>query len=64
MKKQAQLKLVDRTKLQAYLEEEIPIKVICKKLGVSKERARQMERQAMEKLQQLGAGLGLEDFLT
>ena len=32
-------------------------------LGVSKERARQIERQAMQKLQKLGAGLGLEDFL-
>lgn len=37
MKKQAQLKLIDRTKLQTYLEEEIPIKVICKKLNVSKQ---------------------------
>ena len=33
------------------------------KLGVSKERARQIERQAMEKLQKLGEDLGLEDFL-
>ena len=32
-------------------------------LGVSKERARQIERQAMDKLQQLGTGMGLEDFL-
>ena len=32
-------------------------------LGISKERARQIERQALDKLQQLGAGLGLEDFL-
>jgi RNA polymerase primary sigma factor len=32
-------------------------------LGISKERARQIERQAMEKLQMLGAGIGLEDFL-
>jgi len=32
-------------------------------LGVSKERARQIERRAMDKLQKLGAGLGLEDFL-
>ena len=36
---------------------------IGKKLGVSKERARQIERQAMEKLQTLGASLGLEDYL-
>ncbi len=32
-------------------------------LGVSKERARQIERQAMDKLQRLGEDLGLEDFL-
>lgn len=31
--------------------------------GVSKERVRQIERQAMDRLQKLGAGLGLEDFL-
>ena len=39
------------------------LEVIGNKLGVSKERARQLERQAIEKLQQLCAGLGLEDFL-
>ena len=39
------------------------LEVIGEKLGVSKERARQLEQQAMEKLKQLGAGLGLEDFL-
>ena len=33
-------------------------------LGISKERVRQIERQAMEKLQKLGAGFGLEDFLN
>jgi RNA polymerase primary sigma factor len=32
-------------------------------LGVSKERARQIERQAMEKLKKCGASMGLEDFL-
>ena len=32
-------------------------------LGVSKERARQIKSQAMDKLQHLGADLGLEDFL-
>ena len=31
--------------------------------GVSKERIRQIERQAMDRLQKLGANLGLEDFL-
>ena len=33
-------------------------------LGISKERARQIERNAMEKLQKLGADMGLEDFLN
>ena len=33
-------------------------------LGISKERARQIEKQAMEKLQRLGADMGLEDFLN
>lgn len=32
-------------------------------LGISKERARQLEHAAMDKLQKLGAELGLEDFL-
>ena len=32
-------------------------------LGISKERARQIERQAMDKLRTLGADLGLEEFL-
>ena len=36
---------------------------IADRLGISKERTRQIERQAMDKLQKLGAGLGLEDFL-
>jgi RNA polymerase primary sigma factor len=39
------------------------LEAIGKKMNVTKERARQIERQAMEKLQQLGTGLGLEDFL-
>lgn len=33
------------------------------RLGISKERARQIEKQAMERLKQLGADIGLEDFL-
>ena len=41
-----------------YSLEEISIR-----FGVSKERVRQIERQAMDKLQKLGANLGLEDFL-
>ncbi len=32
-------------------------------LGVSKERVRQIERNAMEKLQKMGTSMGLEDFL-
>ena len=32
-------------------------------LGISKERARQLEQAAMEKLRKMGAELGLEDFL-
>ncbi len=37
---------------------------IGRKLGISKERTRQIEKQAMEKLQKQGASLGLEDFLN
>ena len=37
---------------------------IGKELGISKERARQIERQAMEKMQKMGKSLGLEDFLN
>lgn len=33
------------------------------KLGISKERARQIEKQAMDKLQKMGSTMGLEDFL-
>lgn len=36
---------------------------IGKLLGISKERARQIEHQAMDKLQKQGMSLGLEDFL-
>ncbi len=36
---------------------------IGKLLGISKERTRQVERQAMDKLQKMGTSLGLEDFL-
>jgi RNA polymerase primary sigma factor len=36
---------------------------IADMLGISKERTRQVERQAMDKLQKLGASLGLEEFL-
>ena len=37
---------------------------IGKHLGISKERARQIEHQAMDKLRSLGVELGLEDFLS
>ena len=37
---------------------------IGKRLGISKERVRQIERQAMDKLQKNGESLGLEDFLN
>ena len=37
---------------------------IGKMLGISKERVRQIERQAIEKLQKNGASFGLEDFLN
>lgn len=37
---------------------------IGKELGISKERVRQIEKQAMERLHKAGADLGLEDFLN
>ena len=37
---------------------------ISRQVGVTKERVRQIEKQAMEKLQKLGTSLGLEDFLV
>ena len=39
------------------------LEAISKILGISKERVRQIEHQAMDRLQKLGANLGLEDFL-
>ena len=36
---------------------------IGKELGISKERTRQIERQAMERLQKMGTSMGLEEFL-
>ena len=39
------------------------LEAIGKKLEVSKERARQLEKQAIEKLRVMGADFGLEDFL-
>ena len=40
------------------------LEAIAKVLGVSKERVRQIERQAREKLKTMGADFGLEDFLS
>lgn len=37
---------------------------IGRMLNISKERVRQIERQAMDKLQKNGESLGLEDFLN
>ena len=39
------------------------LEAIGKRMEVSKERARQLEKQAIEKLRVMGADLGLEDFL-
>lgn len=41
----------------------LSLEEIGNRLGISKERARQIERQAIEKLQKLGASMGLEDYL-
>lgn len=41
-----------------------PLEEIGKIMGLSRERVRQIERQALRKLQEQGAGLGLEDFLV
>ncbi len=40
-----------------------PLEEIGRQLGISKERARQIEHQAMEKLKTMGTSMGLEDFL-
>ena len=41
-----------------------PLEEIGRQLGISKERVRQIERQAIDKLQKSGQSLGLEDFLN
>ena len=52
-------------RLRFGMEDEVchSLESIGQKMKISKERARQLERQAMDKLQTLSAGLGLEDFL-
>ena len=41
----------------------LSLEEVGKRLGISKERARQVKQAALEKLQKLGASFGLEDFL-
>ena len=41
----------------------LSLEQIGTRLGISKERARQIEKQAIEKLKKLGGDMGLEDFL-
>ena len=45
-------------------ENSYSLNAIGKTLGISKERARQIEHEAIEKLQKLGSNMGLEDFLA
>jgi len=64
------LKLTDRQRMVLRLhfgmEDGIchSLEDISIRYGVSKERVRQIERQAMERLKKNGAGFGLEDFLN
>lgn len=45
-------------------EEPVSLDTIAQKLGVSKERVRQIKNQAMDRLKTMGADFGLEDFLS
>ena len=45
-------------------EEPQSMEKVAVELGISKERVRQIEHQAMDKLKTMGADFGLEDFLS
>ena len=45
-------------------EEPQSMEKVAVELGISKERVRQIEHQAMDKLKTMGANFGLEDFLS
>ena len=50
MKRNGQLKFDDRVKIELYLEDEIPVSVICKRLGVSKQTIyREIQRNSLIK---------------
>ena len=52
-------------KLRYGLDGSVPcsFQTIAKEMGISKERARQIDHEALEKLKKAGADFGLEDFL-
>ena len=52
-----------RETMLLYYGQGLNMREIGQKLGISKERVRQVEKQAMDKLQAMGTSMGLEDFL-